>query len=120
MLSQLYSLGGESLSERGILRKSSRHLMTMAIRPIAEILTDMPISDKETDGNAGPPFELYGKLQLSTQEPNRWIILDELLDSIILGTKELSDNNQRFAFISENISLIQNNINETLSSEERL
>ena len=120
MLSQLYSLGGESLSERGILRKSSRHLMTMAIRPIAEILTDMPISDKETDGNAGPPFELYGKLQLSTQEPNRWIILNELLDSIILGTKELSDSNQRFAFISENISLIQNNINETLSSEERL
>ena len=92
----------------------------MAIRPIAEILTDMPISDKKTDGNAGPPFELYGKLQLSTQEPNRWIILNELLDSIILGTKELSDSNQRFAFISENISLIQNNINETLSSEERL
>ena len=120
MLSQLYSLGGESLSERGILRKSSRHLMTMAIRPIAEILTDMPISDKETDGNAGPPFELYGKLQLSPQEPNRWIILNELLDSIILGTKELSDSNQRFAFISENISLIQNNINKTLSSEERL
>jgi hypothetical protein len=120
MLSQLYSFGGESLSERDILRKSSRHLMTMAIRPIAEILTDMPISDNQNDGNAGPPFELYGKLQLPTQESNRWIILNEHLDSIILGTKELSDINQRFAFISENISLIQNNINETLLSEERL
>ena len=94
--------------------------MTMAIRPIAEILTDMPFSDNQNDGNAGPPFELYGKLQLSTQESNRWIILNEHLDSIILGTKELSDINQRFAFISENISLIQNNINETLLSEERL
>jgi Ferritin-like len=120
MLSQLYSFGGESLSERDILRKSSRHLMTMAIRPIAEILTDMPISNNRNDGNAGPPFELFGNLQLSTQKSNRWIILNEHLDSIILGTKELSDINRRFAFISENITLIQNNINERLSSEERL
>lgn len=67
-----------------------------------------------------PPFELYGNLQLSTQESNRWIILNEHLDSIILGTKELSEINQRFTFISENISLTQNNINETLLSEERL
>ena len=30
------------LGERDILRQSSRQLMTMALRPIAEILTDMP------------------------------------------------------------------------------
>ena len=106
--------------ERDILRQSSRHLMTMAIRPIAEILTDMPITNDPNDGNAGPPFELYGDLQLSTQESNRWIILNERLDSIIMEAKELSDINQRFAFISESISLIQNNINETLLSEEKL
>ncbi len=119
-LSQLFSFGGESSGERDILRRSSRQLMTMALRPIAEILTDMPATDDPNDGNAGPPFELYGDLQLSTQESNRWVILNERFDSIIMQAKELSDINERLAFISESISLIKNNINQTLLSEEKL
>ena len=120
ILSQLYSFGGESLSERGILRQSSRQLMTMAIRPIAEILTTMPATNEPSDGNAGPPFELYGDLQLSTQESNRWIILNERFESIIAETIDLSDINKRFSFIAGNISMIQNNIKQTLLSEEKL
>ena len=120
MLSQLFSFGGESSGERDILRRSSRQLMTMALRPIAEILTDMPVTDDPNDGNAGPPFELYGDLQLSTQESNRWVILNERFDSIIMQAKDLSDINERLAFISESISLVKNNINQTLLSEEKL
>ena len=63
----------------------------MVLRPIAEILTEMPVTNDPIDGNAGPPFELYGDLQLSTQESNRWIILNERLDSIIMQAKDLSD-----------------------------
>ena len=120
ILSQLYSFGGESFGERDILRQSSRQLMTMAIRPIAEILTTMPATNDPNDGNAGPPFELYGDLQLSTQESNRWIILNERFESIITETIDLSDINKRFTFIAENTSMIQNNINQTLLSEEKL
>ncbi len=120
VLSQLFSYGGESLGERDILRRSSRQLMTMALRPIAEILTEMPLTDDPSDGNAGPPFELYGDLQLSTQESNRWVILNERFESIIMETKDLSDINERLGFISESISLVQNNINQTLLSEEEL
>ena len=120
ILSQLYSFGGESLGERDILRQSSRQLMTMAIRPIAEILTTMPATNEPNDGNAGPPFELYGDLQLSTQESNRWIILNERFESIITETIDLSDINKRFSFIAENTSMIQNNIKQTLLSEEKL
>jgi hypothetical protein len=119
-LSQLYSFGGESLGERDILRQSSRQLMTMVLRPIAEILTEMQVTNDPNDGNAGPPFELYGDLQLSTQESNRWIILNERLESITMEAKDLSDIDPRFRFISESISLIQNNINQTLLSEEKL
>ena len=120
ILSQLYSFGGESLGERDILRQSSRQLMTMAIRPIAEILTTMPATNEPSDGNAGPPFELYGDLQLTTQESNRWIILSERFESIITETINLSDINSRFSFIAENISMIHNNIKQTHISEEKL
>jgi hypothetical protein len=120
ILSQLYSFSGESLGERDILRQSSRQLMTMAIRPIAEILTTMPATSEPSDGNAGPPFEFYGNLQLSTQESNRWIILNERFESIIAETIDLSDINKRFSFIAENTSMIQNNIKQTLLSEEKL
>jgi hypothetical protein len=94
--------------------------MTMVLRPIAEILTEMQVTNDPNDGNAGPPFELYGDLQLSTQESNRWIILNERLESITMEAKDLSDIDPRFTFISESISLIQNNINQTLLSEEKL
>ena len=120
ILSQLYSFGGESLGERDILRQSSRQLMTMAIRPIAEILTTMPATNEPNDGNAGPPFELYGDLQLTTQESNRWIILNERFESIVAETIHLSDINKRFSFIAGNMSMIQNNIKQTLISEEKL
>jgi hypothetical protein len=120
ILSQLNSFGKESLGERDILRQSSRQLMTMAINTIVEILTTMPATNEPNDGNAGPPFELYEDLQLSTQESNRWIILTERFESIITETIDLSDINKRFSFIAENTSMIQNNINQTLLSEEKV
>lgn len=122
MLSQLYSFGGESLQERDALRQASRQLMTSAIRPIAEILTEMPATaaNRPNQGNAGPPFELYGNLQLSTQQSNRWLILNERLDAIANEAAKLSSLNQRLEFISENIFLIKQNIEQTLISEEKL
>lgn len=57
---------------------------------------------------------------LSTQESNRLIILNERFESIIAETIDLSDINKRFSFIAENTSMIQNNIKETLLSEEKL
>src|SRR5437879_4370271 len=77
MLAQLYSFGGETLGERSALRDGARQFMTMALRPIAELLTEMPATDNPAEGNAGPTFELYAPLQLSTQRPNRWTILHE-------------------------------------------
>jgi hypothetical protein len=122
MLSQLYSFGGESLQERDALRQASRQLMSSALRPIAEILTEMPATatNDPNQGNAGPTFELYGNLQLSTQQSNRWLILNERLDAVVNEGAKLSSVNQRLKFISENISLIKHNIEQTLMSEEKL
>jgi hypothetical protein len=122
MLSQLYSFGGESFQERDALRQASRQLMTSALRPIAEILTEMAATatNDPNQGTAGPTFELYGRLQLSTQEPNRWVILNEYFNSVANEAASLSSLNQRLNFISENILLIKQNIEQTLASEEKL
>jgi hypothetical protein len=122
MLSQLYSFGGESFQERGALRQASRQLMTSALRPIAEILTEMPATNTNNpnEGNAGPTFELFGSLQLSTQEAGRWIILGERLNAAANEAARLSSLNQRLDLISQNILLVKQNIELTLATEEEL
>jgi len=120
MLSQLYSFGGESFRQRDILRQTSRQLMTSALRPIAEILTEMPATNDPNQGNAGPTFELYGNLKLSTQPSSRWMILMEKLDAIANESARLLSLNRRLVLISENVFLIKQNIEQTLALEERL
>jgi hypothetical protein len=122
MLSQLYSFGGETAQQRDTLRHSSRQFMTSVLRPIAEILTEMPAmtSNNSNDGNAGPTFELYGSLQVSTQQSSRWIIVKEGLDAVANEAKALSSINQRLNFVSENLLLIKQNIEKTLALEKKL
>ena len=120
MLSQLYSFGGESFQQRDTLRQASRQLMTSVLRPIAEILTEMPATNDPNRGKVGPTFELYGSLQLSTQMSSRWLILGEKLDGVANESEKLSSLNQRLSFVSENISLINQNIERTLAMEQKL
>jgi hypothetical protein len=122
MLSQLYSFGGESAQQRDALRQSSRQIMTSVLRPIAEILTEMPATTTSTshNGNAGPTFELYGSLQISTQQSSRWIIVKEGLDAIANDARALSSINKRLNFVSDNLLLIKQNIEQTLALEEKL
>jgi hypothetical protein len=94
--------------------------MTSILRPIAEILTEMPATDDPNQGNAGPTFELYGDLKLSTQPSSRWIILTENLDATANESKRLSSLNRRLYLISENMFLIKQNIEQALAQEERL
>ena len=94
--------------------------MTTILRPIAEILTGMPATDDPNQGNAGPTFELYGDLKLSTQPSSRWIVLMETLDAIANESTRLSSLNRRLDLISENILLIRQNIEQALAQEERL
>jgi hypothetical protein len=120
MLLQLYSFGGETLGERNALRSASRHLMTVAIRPLAEILTEMPAMSDVTKGNAGPTFELYSPLEISTQKENRWLLLDEKYASVIDETSRLSELHSRLLFVAENVGLIRANIRRAREAEEQL
>jgi hypothetical protein len=55
-------------------------LMTMFVRPLAEVLTQLP-AFTDRDGNAGPGFELSGELTLPADE-DTWAELQAYFDTI--------------------------------------
>jgi hypothetical protein len=63
--------------------------MTMFIRPLAEILTEIPAYEKEDkkEGNAGPGFELSGDVILFPNLEQTWTLFQERLDSLVQGFK---------------------------------
>jgi hypothetical protein len=58
--------------------------MTMFIRPLAEILTEIP-AFKDKPGNAGPGFELSGDVILFPDLDATWTLFQERIDSLAEG-----------------------------------
>lgn len=78
MLMQYYSFGGETQDQRNCLKNESRHMMSSFIRPLAEMLTEMPVKKQAGSTQmAGACFEVNSPLQLSRDVAIRWIILNE-------------------------------------------
>jgi hypothetical protein len=60
--------------------------MTMFIRPLAEILTEIPAyKEKDEPGQAGPGFELSGDVILFPNLDQTWTLFQERLDSLVQG-----------------------------------
>ncbi len=59
--------------------------MTMFVRPLAEILTEMPAFDDPAGGNAGPGFELNGDVLLFPTLDATWTLFQERLDALAGG-----------------------------------
>jgi hypothetical protein len=58
--------------------------MTMFVRPLAEILTELPAFDDKA-GNAGPGFELSGDILLFPGAEQAWTLFQEQLDQLVKG-----------------------------------
>jgi hypothetical protein len=58
--------------------------MTMFVRPLAEILTEIP-AFKDEPGNAGPGFELSGDVILFPNLKQTWTLFQERIDSLVEG-----------------------------------
>jgi hypothetical protein len=69
-------------------------LMTMFVRPLAEILTEIPAGVTTKDGltNAGPGFELNGDVLLFPSLPATWDLFQERFDVLVRGFRELLAN----------------------------
>lgn len=71
-----------------LVRTSARRFMSAAIRPLAEVLTQLPAFDTG-EGNAGPPFGTYGPLMLPSLEANRWPFLKDRLQRQVESAVEV-------------------------------
>jgi hypothetical protein len=120
LLAQMYSYGGETLGERTAIRDAARQIMTLVIRPAAELITELPVGMSSEGPLAGPSFELYSPFQLSTQAANRWTIIDERLALLRESAGEFAGKQPRFAFMAENIGIVAGNLRAARDAEASL
>jgi len=90
MLIQYYSYGGENASQRVMLRDSCRRMMSAVVRPLAEVLTEMPATNEPEGGKAGPGFEIYSGMRLAPDRANRWTVLQERLRQEVEDSRALA------------------------------
>jgi hypothetical protein len=91
----LYSDNVKSQNEVGFLMDAAFFpLMTMFVRPLAEVLTEMPAGDPKEPRNAGPGFELNGDVLLFPSIPGgvTWDLFQERFDTLVVGFDELLAN----------------------------
>jgi hypothetical protein len=109
LLLQYYSFSGETEPQRVAIRGTLRHLMSGVVRPLAEVLTELPAGEG-SGGTAGPPFELYSDVRLATQVDNRWPIVLERLDATAAALAELGGTVPRLGFLAQNLRWIGDNL----------
>jgi Ferritin-like len=114
MLMQYYSYGGETDAQRTALQEAIRTSMSMLIRPIAEVLTRLPIGRTASGLCAGPSFELAFDLRLAPERGARWTMLDERFKRSSARAAELAAHEPRhagrLAYVGENMALLRQNI----------
>jgi hypothetical protein len=98
MLLYLYSDNIKTQEQvNGMMDGAFFPLMTMFVRPLAEILTELPAfndSSEAKDGltNAGPGFELNGDVLLVPTLDATWDIFQERIDALVAGFDALLAN----------------------------
>jgi hypothetical protein len=88
-------------------------LMTMAIRPLAEILGELNAAEN-SDQKAGPPFQTSAKDILHPHRLAAWTVFGERLQQIALACAEVQQNlrpehkqaGERLTFIGKNLNFI--------------
>ena len=116
LLVQYYSFSGESQAQRDALRLALRNLMSSVVRPLAEVLTELPVHEDDSGGTAGAPFEIYAEVQLATQLSSRWPILLERLEAAAASLADLGKEIPRLTFLGQNLAWIRANLHTAARS----
>ena len=106
VLQQFFSYGQETGPQSEALRASLGHLMSTAVRPLAEVLTELPAHAHGPE-RAGAPFELYGAVAVSPYADARWTILLERLDAFVVEAEELGASVARVGSVGRTVSFIR-------------
>jgi hypothetical protein len=113
MLGQFYSFGPESPAQREQLRQAAREMMSAVIRPLGEVLTQLPAGPEHPGLAAGPGFELYGDVHVSPHAENAWrVVTERLIDHSGAGLTlaEDPDAHPRLRLCAENLRRIGDNL----------
>lgn len=110
LLTRLFAHTDESEDSIAVLRALAfMPLMTMAIRPLAEVLTAMPAHDPDDGTTAGPSFDTGGAVALLPHRDAAWIVLEESLRALAsraASTAQLPGVPARLGYIATSLELI--------------
>jgi hypothetical protein len=112
LLGQFYTPAGETTRQRSEVQATVRRSMSAILRPIMEVLTDIPVGDGSPRRGAGAPFEVDGRIQLAASAVARWAVLDERLERAADEAARLARGSgiERLRFIAENIALVRDGV----------
>lgn len=112
VLQQVFSPAGESTAQREVLKASAGQLMSTAVRPLAEVLTELPAFADDDGPRAAPTFELYGEVTLSPFREARWTLLLERLDALTEEAAALAVVHPRLGSVGQTLSFLRRRIAE--------
>ena len=112
-LSRFYTRTDETDAEMyGLQRTAFFPLMVMALRPLAEMLAEMPAFEGGGPERAGAPFEIYRSVRFLPQKAAAWTVLHERLWETAHAATALvgaPDVPPRMAFVAQNLERIAAN-----------
>jgi hypothetical protein len=87
------------------------------MRPLAEVLTELPAFGQDDGSVAGAPFEFFSPPRLPPQRKPRWLILLERLENAARGIAAQANVHARLSSIAENLRWMRKNIETILQQE---
>jgi hypothetical protein len=112
MLEQFFGSSSETPEQRAALRASTSRMMSVAIRPLAEVLTELPATGPESHATAGAPFEIYDRESASPFPSARWTILLERLQGVIDDALSLGEEIPRVGAVGDTIRFVRRSLAE--------
>ena len=110
MLTRLFAHTDESDQELQVLRSVAFFpLMTMAIRPLAEVLTAMPAHEDDDGLRAGPSFDPGGPVEFLPHRRVAWRVLSEALADLASRAGDVAampGAPPRLGYIAESLHLV--------------
>ena len=96
-------------------------MMSGVVRPLGEVLTQMPASPDRPGMTAGPGFEFYTDLRIPTDRKNSWTIFHERLaheaqECARLALKDGAP--RRLAYLHENLEGLARNTQRYMDLQE--
>jgi hypothetical protein len=112
MLEHFFGSASETPQQRSVLRASASQMMSVAIRPLAEVLTELPAVGPESSAAAGAPFEIYDRESPSPFPFARWTILLERLQALTDDAMSLGDDIPRVGAVGDTIRFVRRRLAE--------